>query len=79
MTKAEAAKEAREIAREDNIVMAVTFDPYDEHAESDADKYGYMPFASTHIFEHEKVVETIQPPRDCPTDFCPHWPRCLKK
>ncbi|GAF97402.1 unnamed protein product [marine sediment metagenome] len=57
----QAKKEAREVARNDNVRMVVTFNPYDEETFHDRDGgYGYHPAATHHIFEsNETIVEQI--------------------
>lgn len=60
MTREQAVKEATEIAQNDGVRMAVTFNEYDE-APCESEKFGYFPAAAASIFKHEKVVEVIEP------------------
>ena len=57
MTKEEATAEATKVANDDNIVMVVTFNPYDE----EEDKFGFFPEGATKIFKFDEVIETIYP------------------
>ena len=57
MTKEQATAEATKVANDDNIVMVVTFNPYDEEPA----QYGYFPEGATKIFKFDEVIETIYP------------------
>ena len=61
MTREEAIKEATEAAKRDQIEMVVAFNPFDDEAETDEEKYGFYPATAVKIFRFEKVVETIKP------------------
>jgi hypothetical protein len=60
MTREQAVKEATQIARDDGVRMAVTFNQYDEEP-NDREKFGYFPAAAASIFKLDKIVEVIEP------------------
>lgn len=60
MTKREARIEARKVANQDGILMAITFNPYAEEEEEDQ-KYGFVPLKATKLLKHEEVVEVMEP------------------
>ena len=58
MTKEQAIREAKEIAKNDGIRMIVTFDQY---AEYETDQWGYIPAAAKSIFSHEEEKFRFEP------------------
>ena len=65
MTREQARAGAVAEAAEHGIEMAVTFEPYsNEYAESDDDRFGYMPADAGYIFKYAEIVEKIQPPKE---------------
>lgn len=61
MKKLDAMLEAAKIADNDNIVMVVTHNPYDEF-EDDENSYGYYPETSYSIVaKHEKLIAMVYP------------------
>jgi len=61
MKKLDAFLEAAKIADNDNIVMVVTHNPYDEYND-DENSYGYYPESSYSIVaKHEKLIGTVYP------------------
>lgn len=61
MRKEQAKRAAQKEADCQGVVMAVTFDPYEEHAGSEEDKFGYMPAQSAKLFRHVETIELIRP------------------
>jgi len=61
MEKLDAFLEAAKIADNDNIVMVVTHNPYDEF-EAEENSYGYYPESSYHIVaNHENLIAMVYP------------------
>lgn len=61
MKKLDAFLEAAKIADNDNIVMVVTHNPYDEFEDSE-NSYGYYPESAYSIVaRHEKLIGTVYP------------------
>ena len=61
MTKSNARKDAQAVANSDQISMVLAFNPYDEFADGEADKFGYWPLTARKIFTHEMVIEILDP------------------
>ena len=59
MTREQATREALDVARSERVDMVVTFNPYDDEAETNADAFGYFPASAHRIFKHETVVARI--------------------
>ena len=60
MTLEQAQREAREIAEQEGVAMAVTWNPYDDEPREEC-RYGFVPQHALDrgLLPHESVVERI--------------------